>query len=287
MKCLNCHAFYKHQLKYSFRNFGLYVCNSCSNGFTYPVPKDIGKHYPDKYWKIPGLLGKIKDFAYDFFQSRRPRWIRKYIKKGIILDIGAGEASFAKKMTGYEVTSIDFPGSKINNPNVLKVDFIKWHTNKKFDAIVFWESLEHVPDSGEYLEKAYKLLKRGGLIFIECPSFNSFESKLFGKNWYHLDPPRHLSHFTLEGLTKILRLNGLITISKANVISPEHAYLGFLASLLNKCGFNFMESYLKKNNNFFLLILTLILSPFAFISESILLLLGYSPVMLVIARKTK
>lgn len=287
LRCLNCHILDKHQLKYSFGNFKLYICNNCSNGFIYPIPKDMGKYYPDNYWQLPGFLGNIKNFVYDFLQSRRPRWVKSYLNQGEILDIGAGEAIFGKKMTGYKVTSIDFPGSKIKNPAVLKVDFLKWQGGKKFDAVVFWQSLEHVPDPGKYLKKASTLLKKDGLIFIECPRFDSLESKLFGKHWYHLDPPRHLSHYALKGLAKILKLNGLVSVSKKNIISPEHAYAGFLASLLNSLGFNFMESYLKRSNNFFLLVFIIILSPLALISESILLLMGQSPVMLLIAKKTK
>ena len=287
LKCLNCHSSSKHQLKYGFKNYGLYECRECQNGFLYPIPKNMGKYYPDNYWKLPGLVGKIKDFTYDFFQSRRPGWIRNYLTDGLILDVGAGEANFARKMSGYNVTSIDFPGSKIKNPDVLKVDFLKWKTAKKFNAIVFWQSLEHVPDAGKYLEKAYKLLKKGGMIFIECPAFNSLESRIFGKNWYHLDPPRHISHFSIEGLAKILKKLGLSVVSKSNVISPEHAYVGFLASLLNSLGFNFMDSYLKKNNTFPLFIMALVLSPLAFIMESVLFLSGYSPVMLLVAKKIK
>lgn len=286
LKCPNCDSLSKHRLKYRFKNFNLYICSTCANGFINPIPKDIRKYYPDNYWRIPGILGVIKDRVYNVFQSRRAKWIRTYMTKGVVLDVGAGEASFAKKIRGFEVVSIDFPGSEIKNPDVLKVDFLKWNTSRKFDAIVFWESLEHVP-AGKYLKKSFELLKKGSLIFIECPCFSSFESKLFKKNWYHLDPPRHLAHFSEKGMAKILRKQNFELLSMYKVFAPEYVYTGFLASLLKSWGFNPMESYIKKNNLYLNLFFAAILMPLSVIAESLFFLLDQSPIMLIVARKPK
>lgn len=284
--CINCNIIDHHQLRYSLKGFQLLTCNSCSNSFVNPVPKNMSKYYPENYWKVSGLLGNIKELIYSTSQSRRPAWIRSYLHKGSILDIGSGEALFAKKLPNFKLINIDFPNSKIKNPQVLKVDFLKWHTSQKFDAIVFWESLEHVPTPGKYLEKSSKLLKKNGLIFIECPNLHSLESKLFGKNWYHLDPPRHLSHFNPAGIKHILKINKFKPLSVSQIFTPEYSYTGLIMSSLNVLGLDPMNlnSHTKTTTTLFLL-LSVLISPFALIIGSLLYFMGQSPIMLVVAKK--
>lgn len=285
-KCLNCQSSGNIKPKYQFGNFQLFTCQNCTNGFVNPLPKDIGKLYPENYWKMSGPIGKIKNLIYDFFQTRRNRALQSYLKKGSIVDVGAGEARFAKNLNGFQITSIDFPGSKIKNPDVLKVDFLKWNTKQKFDAIVFWQSLEHIPNSQKYLQKSNQLLKKGGLIFIECPRYDSLESNLFGKNWYHLDPPRHLLHFSKSGINRILKKQFQPLFVK-NVFAPEYMLPGLVVSLANSMGFKPVDSYLKRKNLLPNLILLTILMPIAIAIESVLYLSNQSPIMLAVARKQK
>lgn len=285
LTCPACQLSSENTTKYQFKDYNLLICNSCTNGFTYPVPKDMSKYYPDNYWQSAGLLGQLKNSLYGFFQLRRADWIKEYLKRGAVLDVGAGEALFAKKMPGYEILSIDFPGSKVKNPSVLKVDFLKWKTTKKFDAIVFWESLEHVPNPANYLKKTFQLLKKNGIVFIECPQFNSWEAKIFGRSWHHLDPPRHLSDFSGPGLTRMLKKTRFKILKLQSISAPEYAYSGFVISVLKKIGLDPIQSYTKKENMSLILLSVAALLPFAVIIESLLYLFGQSPIMLAVARK--
>jgi hypothetical protein len=70
-------------------------------------------------------------------------------------------------------------------------------------------TLEHVADPTFVLTKARKLLTKSGLLFIDVPNFDSFSSKLFGKNWKYLLPEEHVHHFTKRTLEKCLTKSGL------------------------------------------------------------------------------
>ena len=283
--CLICSSPKKQKLFLTRPDFRVYTCSSCTNGFLYPTPKKIAKYYPETYWNISGPAGFLKQQIYRFFQQRRPGWIRSKLKKGAnVLDIGSGEAEFAASLPDYKVTSIDFPASKIKNPEVLKVDFLNWQPNQEFDAVVFWQSLEHIPNPQLYIKKANQIIKKDGLLFVECPRFDSFESRLFNQNWYHLDPPRHLFHFSKAGLKAILKKNKFTDIHIYNVFSPEYIYPGFLISLTNTLGINALDLYLKKKLRW-QIILIILLMPVSFISASLQQILGNSPIMLAVARK--
>lgn len=287
--CPSCQVKNNSQLKYRVLGYEIFVCNWCTNGFVYPVPGDMGEFYPENYWQAEGVTGKIKERVYGYFQDRRADWVRKFVKRGDVLDVGAGEGLFAGKLAGeFEVTSMDFPGSKIRNPNVLREDFVSWKTDKKFDGIVYWECMEHVPDPHNYIKKTFYLLKPGGIVIIECPDFGSAESGFFGRHWYHLDPPRHLVHFTKTGIKKILEQQGFEVISQKPVFAPEYMFSGFMVSLFRYFGVDLMGIYLKKGSILIILAIALVFSPLllaGFLLEILMCFFGQSPIMRVAARK--
>lgn len=272
--------------KFDCNKFQIYLCRKCLNGFTYPVPKDLSRYYGDRYWLPEGFLGVFKDSIYRFFQVRRKYWIQKYLKRGEILDVGSGEGTFSKLFKkGFQITSLDVPSANIKNPNVIKVDFLKWNPKKKFDAIVFWESLEHTQYPQKYIKKAASILKSGGYIFIEYPKSNCFEAHLFKSHWFHLDPPRHLSHLTPNGLDKILSRIRLVSISHFGVLAFEYTIGGFVNSILNLFPLQPNDFFKNSKNYIFIFLLTPLIVISAFI-EVIFFIFGQSPIYLTVAKKT-
>jgi hypothetical protein len=74
-------------------------------------------------------------------------------------------------------------------------------------AIVFWHSLEHLPNPGEQIARATSLLMPAGVLIIAVPNNHSLQAQLFGDRWLALDLPRHLVHLSSQAL--IDRLQGL------------------------------------------------------------------------------
>ncbi|OGM59404.1 hypothetical protein A2892_03570 [Candidatus Woesebacteria bacterium RIFCSPLOWO2_01_FULL_39_10b] len=265
--------------------FSVFFCNSCYTGFTYPAPKSIERYYHNNYWISSNLVGKYKDFIFDIFQKRRVRWVMKSISEGNVLDVGSGEGKFGESLPSrYKVTNLESPWAKIKNKKVIKKDFLKWKTIQKFDAICFWESLEHTPRPQKYLEKAYKLLNNKGELFIEFPRYNCLESKLFANNWFHLDLPRHLAHLTDKGLALLLKRSGFKNIEVKNVLSFEYAPWGFTASLVNTINVGATDD-IKKSQNLLLFSLLVPVSLLSTAIEIVLFVIKQSPIGLATARK--
>jgi hypothetical protein len=78
-----------------------------------------------------------------------------------------------------------------------------------YEAVVFEHSLEHVLEPLEDLTQAAALLADDGLLLVSVPNFGSWQRRLFGPNWFHLDLPRHRSHFSRAGLERLLERAGL------------------------------------------------------------------------------
>ena len=286
IKCPNCNRSKRVILKFSAINkFNIYICNLCQSGFTYPIPNNLSKYYHSSYWVSSGILGKFKKITFNLFHKRRKHWLKKYLKKGRILEIGAGEGDFIDLIGNrYETTGIEFPSAKIKNKNILKTDYLNWQPNNKFDAVIFWESLEHVAKPLEFLKKSYKLLKNNGVILIEVPRFDSFESKLFKKHWFHLDPPRHLSHLTNKGQDILLNRSGYRLIEKKSVLAYEYVIWGFLESMMSIFAIKSTDHF-KKNKLPFFFILFIPLIAISTVAETILFLVNQSPITFIAAKK--
>ncbi|MEY2441303.1 MAG: hypothetical protein QOJ46_729, partial [bacterium] len=53
-----------------------------------------------------------------------------------------------------------------------------------------------------------------------------------GSRWYHLDVPRHRTHFTLRGLETLLRAHGLEPVAVRHVLA-EHNPFGLWVSVVS------------------------------------------------------
>jgi len=264
--------------------FAVYFCTPCQIGYTDPAPKNLSSFYPKTYYN------GLKTFIYKLLQIRRPQIIQSLKKQGKILDIGCGEGSISKRLNKekYTYVGVETPFSNIRNPLVKLTGIEGMHEKSEtFDIVTFWESFEHLRDPLQALRKAYKALKKKGYIIIECPNYASTERFLFGSAWFHLDPPRHLFHYTPKGLKNVLEKQGLTVVRQKTLFAPEYTPVGLAQSILYRISPRlnvFAQEYNKKRNFLLPLVLTslaLIMIPFSYL----IYLLRSSPIQLIVVQK--
>jgi len=115
----------------------------------------------------------------------------RFLVNGIETDLVAAELTFGR--TGVK----PFIG-----------DLHAFTESEPFDVISFIHCLEHVGNPREDLERAYTLLKPGGILYVAVPNAGSLESSIFGSCWYALDLPRHFWGFTPRSLQRIIEESG-------------------------------------------------------------------------------
>src|SRR5206468_2351851 len=74
----------------------------------------------------------------------------------------------------------------------------------RFDVITLWQVLEHVRDPRALLASLLGHLAPGATLVVSVPNFASWQSRVFGPGWFHLDAPRHLTHFEMGTLADLL-----------------------------------------------------------------------------------
>lgn len=77
-----------------------------------------------------------------------------------------------------------------------------------FDAITLSHVIEHVHAPLSLLQQCHRLLKPGGMLWIETPNVNSLGHKVFGAHWRGLEAPRHLVLFSAGALRQALLIAG-------------------------------------------------------------------------------
>lgn len=282
-RCVLCRVDFYMRKKEKLGKFIVYFCDQCQIGSTYPQPQNAMRYYPRDYWEKNSFSGTLKRIVFGLFQRRRVGWVLEKMQKGDVLDVGSGEGVFEESLPkSFSAVSLDVPGTAIMNQKVMKKDFLSWKTAKRFDAITFWESLEHVPTAKQYVEKAYALLKPGGYLFIELPRYHSFESRLFGSHWFHLDLPRHTFHFTPDGIQFLLQRAGFKDVSVRQVLAWEYAPWGIVASILTLFSLREEGRWVRRS---LLFVIVLPILPVAGILSFLLYFFGQSPIMFSVGKK--
>ena len=216
-------------------NFKVYLDPNNIIGKTHPVPKkeEMGKYYESERY-YPHSLNKknLLTFLYTIIRKymhlKRLMWMRGYLKNNSsVLDYGCGSGDFVKHLRSK---SIDAYGYEPNY-NFCDHDFLTnqegWKS-KKYDIIILWHVLEHIHNPFVLIQSLKKRLNKDGKIFIAIPNFKSFDSKYYGKYWAGYDTPRHLWHFSREGIRLIAKKNNCI-IFKERSLHMDSIYVSYLS----------------------------------------------------------
>lgn len=82
-----------------------------------------------------------------------------------------------------------------------------------FDVITMIHVLEHVVDPVGVLTRVAGLLAPSGRCVIVTPNASSYGAQVFGVNWVHWDPPRHLNLFDPSSAMRAARNAGFAIMS--------------------------------------------------------------------------
>jgi hypothetical protein len=82
-----------------------------------------------------------------------------------------------------------------------------------FEIITFWHSLEHIHDLDSTLASTVRALSPAGRVLIAVPNFRSADAAQYGARWAAYDVPRHLYHFSVEGIARLAARHRLRLLS--------------------------------------------------------------------------
>ena len=204
-------------------SFQVVRCERCGLCFTNPRPDpaSIGQFYPPGY-------GPHRRRS----RVRRPRlgaWARRFLSmdperhgppwhgQGRLLDVGCGSGSFLYRMhrRGWSTVGLDIsPQAVAHVRDSLQLPALLGslpHPSiqpESFDVLTIWQCLEHVHQPLAMLREARRALAPGGRLYVTVPNIDSAAFRWFGPDWFGLDLPRHLVHFSPVTLRRMLEVAG-------------------------------------------------------------------------------
>jgi SAM-dependent methyltransferase len=215
------------------------ICPACGSGRTLPLisSDELAGLYPSQY-DAHGLPANpvLRRLATALFERRYRRALASAPfsalaerAPGTLLDVGSGRGDLGVVLgrKGWRVTGLEPSPEAVAEARRRGLDSEEGTLTAGpareggYDAVVFSHSLEHVVEPFDDLSVANELLQPGGLVVITLPNFGSWQARRFGSRWFHLDLPRHRTHFTERGLEALLRRTGFGQIRSATSTSAD------------------------------------------------------------------
>lgn len=138
-----------------------------------------------------------------------------------VLDVGCGEGQFLAQMQalGWSGEGLDPSRTAVSIAQTRGVRATVGTLSDvelepaSVDAITFRLVFEHLREPSVALARCRTALRRRGTLWIATPSLDSESHRLFGRDWIHLEAPRHAVLYTRRGLARLLDQSGFEIVS--------------------------------------------------------------------------
>jgi SAM-dependent methyltransferase len=204
-------------------------CSDCGCAFQHPQPtrEQAASFYGQGYWgesKQAGWLARgMKGYVSAMLRLDLLTQVRAMERQPgrQLLDFGCSRGDWLALLArrGWQVAGVDGDARAVEAARShfgLQVelgDAESWQeTANSLDALSLLHVLEHTHHPAAFLARCHRALRPNGLLLLRVPAFESLQSRLLGKAWKGLEPPRHLWQFTYKGLFNLLEKNGFTII---------------------------------------------------------------------------
>lgn len=201
--------------KIGYEKYFLVECASCRFVFTKKIPTDqeLEEHY-EGYGRndyLSPITIKRYNELLDYFE--------KFRKNNKILDVGCGIGYFLEeaKKRGWTVYGTEYTQeacaiciSKNISMQKGELEENNYPLNS-FDVITSFEVIEHINNPILELSKFYNLLRKGGLVYITTPNFNSLLRYRLKAEYNVICYPEHLSYYTPRTIRLLMKKTGFKT----------------------------------------------------------------------------
>jgi len=210
--------------------WGIVRCDACGLMFTSPRPTRtaIKRFYPEDYQPFtsphstpPAFWKRVLKPVVNLLLDPKEHILPPHESPGTALEVGCGSGRFLVHLAelGWKVEGFDPSANTIENLRQqtglpLRVGTIESMSFNpgSFDLIAASMVLEHLHDPLADARRLRDWLRAGGYLMGSVPNCASWEFRFFGPEWYALQVPTHLFHFTSGTLCLLLKSAGFQSV---------------------------------------------------------------------------
>lgn len=213
---------------------------------TSPIPQNIGRYYEsENYISHHQDSGSLKEKVYKFLQSFNLKYKKTLLldripKQSKVLDYGCGAGEFLKFIEDDFQTFGFEPDEDARNAAIKKtskasiVADLSQIEDASLDAITLWHVFEHIENQNEMLELFNRKLKTNGLLIIAVPNPTSYDAKFYKEYWAAYDVPRHIYHFSKNGMQNLIASKKDWKLIKIKPLLLDSFYISMLSEKYKK-----------------------------------------------------
>jgi SAM-dependent methyltransferase len=207
-------------------------CSACGSAVTVAPPPG-----PEAYETPSPRLGRVVAPVLAGFDRARLKLLGP--PAGTLLDVGAGRGRFvaAARRAGWAADGIEPSERGISAAaSAYGVDLRRGtlaDASGVYDAVVLWHVLEHLDEPDAAVARLASVVAARGTLLVGVPNLASVQARLGRERWFHLDLPRHRTHFTPAGLRALLERHGF-TVEREQHVLLEHNPFGLWQTLANR-----------------------------------------------------
>lgn len=148
------------------------------------------------------------------FLDGKLRHLPRPSSSSMLLDLGCGHGDFLAfaRQAGWQALGLDFDiravaAARARGIEVMHggLEVLGDDARDRYDYITLSHVIEHVYHPVETLRQVHRLLRPGGLAWIETPNIDALGHRHFGRHWRGLEAPRHLVLFSVRAMKQSLR----------------------------------------------------------------------------------
>ena len=237
--------------------YTFYRCRNCKTLFlsTQPSPRKLGVYYSKQFAYRDGLLNEAQI-------RKRSRVILKKIKNRTshvktLCDVGSGYGFFLDEAQkkGVKVFGIEpsqqlvhyaFQKHAIKSFLGTLKEYVK-ENREQFDVVTCIHVIEHVTEPKNFISDLLRLVKPGGILFIETPNSDSHLLYVEKENYTFLIPPEHLWIFSKDSFIYLIPRNSQII--NANTYSYSEHLMGIVKQMVNNRKSSFQKRLPRRPPN--------------------------------------
>ena len=210
------------RLHYLFSVGGYRVvrCENCTLMLSNPQPSDhdLARIYSEDYFLVEKNeagqrhVDQLKQATADSYLDLLEKY--RGTAGGKLLEIGCGQGDFLVRAQarGMEVCGVEYSEhacglarAKLGDSGrVIRGEITDLAGEAgAYDVCALSDVIEHVRDPAAFLQRAYELLKPGGVLFIATPTLDSWSARLLKGKWMEFKP-EHLWYFRSATLQTLL-----------------------------------------------------------------------------------